>query len=233
MKSNKSIWVAACLSALLFPLRSSHAAEACEVAVAALTLPDESTGLVHWRTGATATTPLQLSTRYFSERVKLPDNVIQFYEKPVLAGPAQDPPLEPFVSLKIPAGQKLVYIVLSADQDENHTVRWRGNLLNAQEWRAGSLKVFNACSEPVGISAGTKNIRLNQGKSVDFHAAEWGGESFPVKISRLQPEMKTLFSSSWRVVAGRRELLFIGNANGAISLRSLMDLGANPSGGAP
>lgn len=218
-----------CLHALLLCVLPCHAddRQACEVSVAALSLPDGSDGLLHWRAGNTPTAPLQLSTRYFSERLKLPGNVIQFYKEPLMAGPAPDPPPEPLVTLKIPAGQNLFYIVLSSDLDGNQQPRWRGSLLNAGDWKMGSMKVFNACSEPVGIAAGKKQIRLLQGKTVDFHASDWGN-SFPVKIVRLEPEMKTIFSSSWRIAAGRRELCFIGNVNGSVSLRSLMDLGLVP-----
>jgi len=127
--------------------------------------------------------------------------------------------------LKIPAGQKLVYIVLSSEQDEKQQTRWLGNTLGAADWKESSLKLFNASSESLGIIAGKKRIQLPQGKAVDFHAGEWS-QSFPVKIVRLQPELKTVFSSTWRVSEGCRELCFIGNANGrgSIKIRSLLEL---------
>jgi hypothetical protein len=228
MKSNRKLALAAWLHVLLFLTLPCLAQDkpACEVKVATLAVPDGSDGLLHWRAGNTPTTPLQLSTRYFSEGLKLPGNVIQFYKDPILDETQQDPPPLPLVTLKIPAGQKLVYIVLSSDLDANQQPRWRGNLLNAADWKAGSMKVFNACSESIGITAGKKRIQLLQGKSVDFHASDWRGEAFPVKIFRLKPEMKAIFSSTWRVSAGRRELCFIGGANGSVSLRSLLDLRA-------
>jgi hypothetical protein len=230
MKFDLKLTLAACLHAFLLAPMPGHAAgaQAFEISVAALSLPNESSGLVHWRGGDTATTPLQLSTRYFSERVKLPGNVIQFYQEPVAAGPPANPAPEPLVTLRIPEGQNLIYVVLSSDLDKEQQIRWRGSMFSARDWRTGSMKVFNACPEPVGITAGKKKIQLNQGKSVDFHSREWGGESFPVKIYRLQPELKTIFSSTWRVADGRRELLFIGTADGAVSLRSLMDIGGTP-----
>ena len=127
--------------------------------------------------------------------------------------------------MKIPAGQKLVYIVLSSEQDEKQQTRWLGNMLGAADWKERSLKLFNASSESLGIIAGKKRIQLPQGKAVDFHAGEWS-QSFPVKIVRLQPELKTVFSSTWRVSEGCRELCFIGNANGrgSIKIRSLLEL---------
>ena len=64
--------------------------QACEVSVAALTLPEDSGGLLHWRGADTATSPLQLSTRYFSDHMKVASNVIQFYKDP-LAGIARSP----------------------------------------------------------------------------------------------------------------------------------------------
>ena len=234
MKSNIKPAVAAGMHALLFSILPCLAQDkhACEVKVATLAVPDGSDGLIHWRAGNTPTAPLQLSTRYFSERLKSEGNVIRFYKNPVPAASTQEPPPEPLVTLKIPAGQKLVYIVLSADSDENGQVRWRGCLLNAGDWKAGSMKLFSSCSEPLGIVAGNKRMQLSQGKSVDFHASEWR-EAFPVKIFRLEPELKTIFSSSWRVTAKRRELCFISVANGSVRLRSLMDLGVDPPEAAP
>ena len=225
MKSDITFSCAACLQALLFFLSPCRAAEEgnCEVAVAALNLPADSSGMVHWRDGNDATMPLQLSTRYFSERVKLRGNAIQFFSEPVSNAQDQASVPEPLVSMKIPLGTKLAYIVLWPETEGDRPVRWQGRLLNATEWDAGSMKVFNACSEPLGITAGKKRIQLSSGKSVDFHARDWR-ETFPVKIFRLQPELKTVFSSTWRVTAGRRELCFIGNANGSIKIRSLLDL---------
>lgn len=73
--------------------------------------------------------------RIFSERLKLPGNIIQFYKDPVLAEPAPDPLPEPLVTLKIPPGQKLVYIVLSSELHENRQPFWRGRQLNAGDWK--------------------------------------------------------------------------------------------------
>lgn len=226
--------LATCLYSLLLLIVPCAGADnqACMVKVAVMTLPGGSDGLLHWRAADGPTTPLQLSTRYFSEGFKSKGDVIQFYQNPVLARPAQEPPPQPLVTLKIPAGQSLVYILLSSEQDENQQTLWRANLLNAADWKESSMKVFNACSETIGITAGNKKIQLLQGKSVDFTAGEWK-DAFPVKIFRLQPELKTIFSSSWRVAAGRRELCFIGGASGSVSVRSLMDLSAKPADPAP
>lgn len=231
MKSNWNLAFTACVHALYLSALPCLAIEkhACEVKVATLVLPDGADGLIHWRAGNTPTAPLQLSTRYFSDGLKLESNAIQFFNNPVLAASNQGKPPEPLVTLTIPAGQKLVYIVLSQETDENQQTRWRGNLLNSTDWKAGSMKLFNACSEPLGISAGQKRIQLDQGKSVDFQADEWKGEAFPVKIFRLQPELKTIFSSSWRVATGRRELCFVGTIKGSLSLRSLIELDARQS----
>jgi hypothetical protein len=95
------------------------------------------------------------------------------------------------------------------------------------------MKLFNAYSEPLGIAAGSKRLQLDQGKSVDFLADEWRGEGFPVKIFRMQPELKTIFSSTWRVASGRRELCLVANINNSLSLRSLIDLDASPSVSGP
>jgi len=234
MRSNIHHVAAAWLHALMLLIVPCEADEkqGCEVAVAALSLPDGSGGLLHWRVGDAPTSPLQLSTRYFSERLKLPGNIISFYQDPVAAGQTEPPPPEPLLTLRIPAGQKLVYIVLWSEADENNQTSWRGSLFSGADWKASSMRVLNACSEPLGLTAGEKRMRLPGGKSVDFHARDWG-KAFPVKIFRLEPETRPVFSSTWRVTAGRRELCFIVNRSGAVSLRSLLDLGAPPPAAPP
>lgn len=156
MKSNTIRALAACLHAIIFLFVSSQSAEGqgTEVSVAALSLDGDATGLVHWRDGDTPTVPLQLSNRYFSERLKLKSRVIQFFQDPVTADMPQDPPPVPLLTLKIPLDQKLGYIVLSSAQDVNQEVRWRGNMLSAADWKESSLKLFNAYSELVGVTAG-------------------------------------------------------------------------------
>ncbi|MCH7226881.1 hypothetical protein [Haloferula sp. A504] len=229
MRSEIPLPCAALLHALLLFLSPCLGAEerSCEVAVAALSLPADSSGLVHWRDDDGATMPLQLSARYFSGRVKLRGGMIQFFDEPIMKDedPASAP--EPLVSMSIPPGAKLAYIVLWSETEADNPARWQGRLLNAKDWKAGSMKVFNACSEPLGIAAGRKRIQLSTGKSVDFHARDWD-EPFPVKIFRLQPELKTVFSSTWRVTEERRELCFIGPANGTVTLRSLIALSERP-----
>lgn len=233
MKSKMKIVMAAWLLALVAPVVPCQADDepACEVVVAALTLPDGSDGLLHVRVANTATTPLQLSTRYFSERVKLPGRVVQFHKDPVAAEPA--PPLpEPLLAVKIPSDTKLAYLVLWSETGENNQARWRSRLFDAKDWAGSSLKVLNASSEQLGISAGQKRMLLASGKSADFRARDWR-EPFPVKIFRLKPEQKNIFSSTWRVTAGRRELCFIVDLNGTVSLRSLLELTAPPAEPAP
>jgi hypothetical protein len=224
MKSNLRQLLSALLPALGLLGTPGQAQDkaACEVAVAALTLPDDSSGLLNVRTAETATSPLQLSTRYFSERVKLPGLVIQFFKDPVAATPAT-PAAVPLLTLQIPAETKLAYAVLWSETDKNHQPVWKGRVFNARDWDQSSLKVFNATSEPVGIQAGAKQILLVQGKSTDFPSRDWG-EPFPAKIFQLQPERKCIFSSTWRVAAGNRELCFIFKANNAVTLRSLLDI---------
>ena len=213
------------LPAMLMPILACQARDepGCEVSVAALSLPDDSDGLLHWRTADSATTPLQLSTRYFSEPVKVQGQAIGFYKDPVPAGPPPPDAPEPLLSVRIPADKGRVFIVLWSEPDGNNQPRWQGKCITAEEWRPSSMKVINSSAEPVGIAAGDKRIQLPPGRSVDFRAAEWR-QSFPVKIFQLEPELKTIFSSSWRVTAGRRELCLIGNVNGAVSLRSLLEL---------
>ncbi len=228
MKSNrKYLSSLVCLSTFILAIIPCLSAEksSCEIAVATMNLPNGSDGVLHWRAGADVDTkPLQLSTRYFSEHLKLQGGVVQFFQAPVSASSDQNPPPIPLVSLKIPEGAKLVYIVIMSDTDENKQTRWRGILFDSADWKESSLKLINASSESLGIVAGEKEIRLNSGKSMDFNASEWS-EPFPVKIFLMAPEVKKIFSSTWRVSSGRRELCFVSNINGSIALRSLLDLG--------
>lgn len=233
MKSNITRALVGWLPALMLLVVPCQAAdnEGCAVAVAALNLPDNSKGLLHWRAGDGNTSPLQLSTRYFSERVKLAGGVIRFYQDPVVAK-SDPPPPEPLLTLRIPAETKLVFIVLWSETDENGRTRWRSSLFKAEDWAVGSMKLLNAGSETLAISAGKKRIRLPPGKSMDFPARDWG-EAFPVKIFRLETATRPVFSSSWRVTAGRRELCLLVNLNGSISLRSLLDLAVPPPAATP
>lgn len=221
LKSYHRIVLAAFLAVCL---SQSVQAQKPELSVAALSLPGESTGLVHWRSSNAGTKPLQLSVRYFSERIELESNFIEFYTEPIDAATADEPPA-PFLRMRIPEGRGTVYLVISGDLDDENNTRWRGNMLNGNDWKAGSMKVFNAFESPLGIVADGKNpIQIAAGSSVDLHARDFDETGFPVRIYRLEPERRVVFSSKWRVAEDRRELLFIGNNQGRLTLRALMEL---------
>ena len=229
MKSETRVLLTACLFFLAATLSSRAAGEGgCEVSVAALTLPDEATGLLHWRAANEATQPLQLSTRYFSERIKVPGTVVHFHEKPLQADKPQEAPPQPLVAVNLPADSRLVYVILWAESGEGGATRWKSMLFRSEDWKPGSLKVLNGAVDTVGIAAGEKRLQVLRGKSLDFHAKDFK-EAFPVKIFRLKPETKLLFSSKWRIAADRRELCFISGNGDSISLRSLLDLAAIPA----
>jgi hypothetical protein len=228
MKSSTKITVAAYLSVLMLVATPSRAADeqVCEVSVAALTLPAGSDGLLHWRAPTAGTSALQLSTRYFSEPVKLEGNIIQFFSEAVTAD--APPPLpDPLLSMKVRADLGLVYIVLWSAPDENGRPKWQGRQFLARDWSKSSVKVLNGCTENLGIIAGKKKIALPRGKSVDFDSRDWE-DSFPVKIYRESVRTKPVFSSTWRVGKGRRELSFLFDRGGSISIRSLMVLATPP-----
>jgi hypothetical protein len=223
MKFRTRIHLAVCLQILVLMITPCLSAPGagCEVAVAALNLPGNTTGEVHWRAAAdTATSPLQLSTRYFSQHLKVTGHIIRFYENPVTAGQT-DPLPEPFLTLKIPPDTKLAYVVIRSKSGKNSQSQWHGTLLRGNEWRAGCLRVHNACPEVIGMSAGSKRFKLPRGKSKDFNSNQWR-KSFPVKIYQLQPKQKLMFSSTWRVAPGRRELCFIGKVGNSVKIRSLI-----------
>ena len=225
MKSDISILISVLVLLFTPEVRGQAARGGVELTVAALALPDESTGLVHWSAGAPATTPLQLSTRYFSERVKVSGNLVRFYQDPVTPGSAGDDPPQPLVAVKIPANTALAYVILWAAESEGGGSEWKAMLMRGEDWKADSLKVLNGSAGPVGIEAGKKRMQLRDGRHLDFMARDYG-DAFPVKIYRLEPETKLVFSSTWRVAAGRRELCFLTGEGDSVSLRSLMDLAA-------
>ena len=203
----------------------------CEVAVAALTLPDDSSGLLHVRVTEAATSPLQLSTRYFSERLKSTGSVIVFFKDPVAAKPPAPPPV-PLLTLRIPEETRLAYAVLWTETDDKNMPIWKGRVFNARDWDQSSLKVLNATTQSIGIRAGTKEILLEQGKSTTFTSRDWA-KPFPAKIFLLKPEQKNIFSSTWQVTAGIRELCFVFSANNAVSLRSILEIAPTPDMAVP
>ena len=71
----------------------------CEVAVAAFELPPGSNGLLPWRDGDGATTPIQLSKRYFSEPVKFKTRAIRFHRDPWVPSESQQCSSHPLRSL--------------------------------------------------------------------------------------------------------------------------------------
>lgn len=190
--------------------------------MAALTLPAGSTGLIHVRIAEATTKPLQLSTRYFSERLALPGNVIQFFGNPLAAKPAEPPP-QPLLTLRVPADTRLAYAVLWTGTDDHNQPVWQGRVFNAKDWDQDSLKVLNATAEPLGVRAGTKEILLDPGKSTSFSSRDWP-QPFPAKIFRLKPEQKNIFSSTWLVSPGSRELCFLFASNNTVSLRSILEI---------
>jgi hypothetical protein len=227
MKFDIHILIYAVLLLVTPMLRGQAARGGVELTVAALALPDESTGLVHWSAADPATTPLQLSTRYFSERVKVSGNVVRFYQEPVTPESAGDGPPEPLAVVRIPADTALAYVILWAAESEGGGTEWKAMLMRGEDWKAGSLKVLNGSASTLGIQAGEKRLQLRNGRHLDFMSSDFR-DAFPVKIYRLEPETKLVFSSTWRVAAGRRELCFLTGEGDSISLRSLMDLAAPP-----
>ena len=216
--------------ACAFPAQAQKEKTECKVSVAVLSLPASIQGKLHWRaTADSASTPLQLSTRYFSKHLKLPGNTIAFYDVPVAATqPDSPPPPVPLLSLTVPEGSKLTYIVLLATKDTNQKMRWRAKQFDSKDWPDDSMKLLNASTETLGIMAGKKKVSLEDGKNMDFLARDWPN-SFPIKIYRHETPANLVFSSTWRVSAGRRELCFLGNDNGNLTLRALMDLDQNPA----
>jgi len=195
-------------------------AQNTEVSFAAFTLPEQSTGLLHWRSSAGNTKPIQLSTRYFSEPQKMESNMIEFYQNALLVSESIEKP-EPLLRITIPQGVQHAYVVIYYDSKDG---KWETNTLDAKDWRTSTMRVYNAFGQTLVIEANKKPLQVKHGQYYDFKADDSTEKGFAVKIFQTVPDNEAIFSSKWRVTANRRELLFIGNSDGSIKLRSLMEL---------
>ena len=205
-----------------------HAAPSpsCEVTVAALNLPDNSDGLLHLRTAEIKeTTPLQLSTRYFSPRIKTSESVVQFFANPLKADDLK-PPL-PLITVNLPEDAKLAYLIIFTTLDDKKQPVWKSILLLDTDWPQSCMKLLNASANTLGIQAGDQKIQLLTGKFTNFTSSQWT-DTFSVVIYKLTPEIKTVFSSKWRITAGRRELSVLFNSGENIAISSLIDLQPPP-----
>ena len=202
--------------------------------MAVLSLPAGADGLLHLRTGAETSQPLQLSLRYFSDRIQLPGHVFQLFKDPVLGkSPTDNPPPPPLLTLIIPEDAKLAYVVLWAEKTSNQQLVWRATTFNANDWPRNCLKLLNACPNPLAITAGDRRqTLLPKAKSMNFPAKDWDA-SFPVKIHQLQPKPKLVFSSTWRVSTGQRELSVLFNSGQGIALRAVMERDPAPPATTP
>ncbi len=183
-------------------------------------MPEGSSGQIHIRDTETTSKPLQLSTRYFSERIELKGNVIQIYKDPVVEN---SPEAVPLLTLAIPDETRIGYVALWAETDDKNQSVWKGQVFDSKDWIQNSLKVVNFTADPLGISAGPKEIMIDPGKSADFTSSEWPN-SFTAKIYLTKPERKNLLSSTWQVSTSNRELCFIFKEKNRLSLRSIMDI---------
>lgn len=209
---------------LLTPLCIAQDKPTCSVSIAALNLPAGSTGQIHIRDTETSTKPLQLSTRYFSERIELKRNLIQIYKDALIEN---SPDAVPLLTLEIPAETREAYVALWIETDDKNQSIWKGQVFDSKDWIPNSLKVVNFTTDQLGISADSKEILLEPGKSADFPSSEWP-KSFTAKIYQTKPEKKNLLSSTWQVSTSNRELCFIYNIKNRVSLRSIMDIATTP-----
>jgi hypothetical protein len=223
-------FLSTCLVALflLAAPASSQADEGpfCKISLAALSLPAGSDGLLHWIGKEPESEPLQLSTRYFSNRFEPKSGLLRLYASPTVIEEGEPIP-PPLLTIKVPSGNGLVYAVLWGEKNADGNTTWHSRTFTARDWKRGTLKLINASRETLGLMVGEKKIKLPGGKSYDFTAREWP-KPFPAKIYLTEPEMRRVFSSTWRVTAASRELCFVAKVRGAVSLRSLIDLGQPP-----
>ena len=228
MKSNTYPFLLVVYSLLLAAICPAQETP-CEIAVAALALPGDTNSLLHLRNGAQTSQPLQLSLRYFSERIKLPGHVFQLFQDPLLGKSTPDKTPPPaLLTLNIPEDAKLAYVVLWAEQKPNQPLVWRATTFNANDWPRNCLKLLNACPNALGIAAGESHqTLLPKTKSMNFPAKDWEA-SFPVKVYQIDPKPKLVFSSTWRVSTGQRELCVLFKSGEGIALRAVMERDLKP-----
>lgn len=196
------------------------------ISIAALSLPGSSSGELHWNCGDEyVTEPVQLSKRYFSKPIELKSNIVRFFEEPIVKRLPNAPLPQPLLTITLPPDTKEAFVVILAGGNSEGDESWRYLTLDGNDWDAGTLRVVNASKVELGMLYPGEKLKLQPGKHVDFKQDDWN-EAFPIKIVQLEPVAKLVFSSTWRVSKGRREICFLSrkNGSGSISLHSLLVL---------
>ena len=95
-------------------------------------------------------------------------------------------------------------------------------MFDGADWPRDCLKLVNATPGDLGIIAAAKKSRLQPGHSVNYSANEWP-VPFPVRIVQLARPEQVMFSSTWRVSAGQRELCVLLGSGDTLEVRTLID----------
>jgi hypothetical protein len=214
------------LAAMTCVAGSAEERPASQVAIGALSLPADADGMFHMRTGSGSSKPLQLSLRYFSAPQEVPGGVLQIFKEPVPAV-LPTPPPSPLLTVRIPETSRHAYLVIWSAPDAQGKPVWQSMLLDGADWPDSSMKLLNATGDGLEIDLAGKRVKLPAGKSTNLRAADHP-ESFPVGIHRLASPPEPIFSSTWRISAGQRELCVLFPRDRSISLRSLMAVDAPP-----
>jgi hypothetical protein len=194
------------------------------LSVAALSLPDSSSGELHWNSGKEyVTEPMQLSKRYFSKPIELKANVVRFFDAPIEKLPPNAPPPTPLFTITIPPDIKEAYAIVLGSSGAGTNQSWRYTIVDGKDWEKGTLRVLNASNSEVGMIYPGEKLKLQPGKHIEFKDSDWE-DPFPVKIVQFEPVAKLVFSSTWRVSKGRREICFLSKKGDSIALRSLLVL---------
>lgn len=194
------------------------------MSIAALSLPGSSSGVLHWNCGDDyVTQPVQLSRRYFSEPIELKSNIVRFFEEPIVKLLPNAPIPKPLLTVTLSPETKEAFVILLAGENSEGDELWRHVSVDGNDWRSGTLRVVNASKAEVGMLYPGKKLKLLPGRHVDFKEDDWN-EAFPIKIVQFEPVAKLVFSSTWLVSKGRREICFLSNERGSIALRSLLVL---------
>jgi hypothetical protein len=151
------------------------------------------------------------------------------FQDPLLGKSTPDKTPPPaLLTLNIPEDAKLAYVVLWAEKASNQQLVWRATTFNANDWPRNCLKLLNACPNSLGIAAGDNHqTLLPKTKSMNFPAKDWEA-SFPVKVYQMEPKPKLVFSSTWRVSTGQRELCVLFKSGDGIALRAVMERDLKP-----
>lgn len=204
-------------------LAPAQAPQAVYVSLGGGFLNSGNDGKIKIRTGAESFEDVQLSSRYFSDSVKISgDRSIHIYS------PGDDPSEQsPTTKIKLPSSGKnfLVFLWQKRGSNNKRPV-YQARVISKNNWPQGSMLLINATSSKLGLVFG-KDKQIIQKNKTTILKGQKPALSKPAKIMVAQKDnpqkSKLVFSSTWRISPHRRELCVIYQTGAKIKFRSLFE----------